>query len=173
MFITHFLILFFKQVKSYIVKKNTSKTMRAASLLQSDIHLKSRPFRDIADSCGLTEKEIINIIKKLTKEGYIRKFGAVLRHHKIGYEKNALVVWSVPQDKIEKAGSTFASFPFISHCYERNPVFGSRYNLFTMLHSKGEDMTSLTNKMAASIDIHDFLILESLKEYKKTTPEYF
>ena len=151
----------------------TTKIIKVAGLLQDDIQLKSRPFRDIADSCGLTEKEIINIIKKFNKEGYIRKFGAVLHHHKIGYAKNALVVWSVPQDKIEKAGITFASFPFISHCYERNPVFKFKYNLFTMLHSKGENMTSLTNKMAASIDIHDFLILESLKEYKKTTPEYF
>jgi siroheme decarboxylase len=151
----------------------TTKKIKVASLLQGDIQLKSRPFRGIADSCGLTDKETINIIKKLNKEGYIRKFGAVLRHHQIGYAKNALVVWSVPQDKIEKAGITFASFPFISHCYERNPVFRSNYNLFTMLHSKGEDMSSLINKMAVSIDIHDFLILESLKEYKKTTPEYF
>lgn len=151
----------------------TAKIMKVARLLQSDIQLKSRPFREIADSCGLTEKETLNIIKKLNNEGYIRKFGAVLRHYQIGYEKNALVVWSVPQDKIEKAGITFASFPFISHCYERSPVFKSKYNLFTMLHSKGEDMTSLINKMAVSIDIHDFLILESLIEYKKTTPEYF
>ena len=155
------------------MEKITAKKIKVASLLQGNIQLKSRPFRQIADSCGRTEKEIINIIKKLNKEGYIRKFGAVLRHHRIGYRKNALVLWSVPQNQIEKAGITFASFPFISHCYERNPGFKSKYNLFTMLHSKGEDMTSLTNKMAASIDIHDFLILESLKEYKKTTPEYF
>ena len=101
----------------------TAKKIKVARLLQGDIQLKSRPFREIADSCGLTEKEIINIIKKLNKEGYIRKFGAILRHQKIGYEKNALVVWSVPADKIEKAGNIFASFPFISHCYERKPAF--------------------------------------------------
>ena len=155
------------------MEKITAKKIKIASLLQGDIQLKSRPFRQIADSCRLTEKETLNIIKKLNNKGYIRKFGAVLGHYQIGYEKNALVVWSVPQDKIEKAGITFAKFSFISHCYERNPAFKSKYNLFTMLHSKDEDMTSLTNKMAASIDIHDFLILESLKEYKKTTPEYF
>jgi len=155
------------------VGKITAKKVKVAGLLQGDIQLESRPFRKIADSCGVTEKEIINILKKLNTEGYIRKFGAILRHNKIGYEKNALVVWSVPQNQIEKAGNIFASFPFISHCYERNPVFKSKYNLFTMLHTKSEDMTSLINKMAASIDIHDFLILESLKEYKKISPEYF
>jgi len=173
LFTTHFLILFFKQVKSYFVEIVANKKIKVASLLQSDIGLKSRPFRQIADSCNLTEKETLNIIKKLNNEGYIRKFGAVLRHQKIGYEKNALVVWSVPQDQIEKAGITFASFPFISHCYERNPVFKSQYNLFTMLHSKSEDISSLINRMAVSINIHDFLILESIQEYKKTSPEYF
>lgn len=170
---THFLILFFKQVKSYIVKKITSKTMRVARLLQSDIQLKSRPFRDITDSCGLTEKETLNILKKLNNKGYIRKFGAVLRHHKIGYGKNALVVWSVPADQIEKAGEIFASLPFISHCYERKPAFQSKYNLFTMLHAKGENTSDLVNNMAASTGINDYLILESLKEYKKISPEYF
>ena len=155
------------------MEKIIAKKIKVAGLLPSDIQLGSCPFRKIADSCGVTEKEIINILRKLNTEGYMRKFGAILRHNKIGYAKNALVVWSVPQNQIEKAGNIFASFPFISHCYERNPVFKSKYNLFTMLHSKGEDMTSLTNKMAASIDIHDFLILESLKEYKKTSPEYF
>jgi DNA-binding Lrp family transcriptional regulator len=155
------------------VGKITAKKVKVAGLLQGDIQLESRPFRKIADSCGVTEKEIINILKKLNSEGYIRKFGAILRHNKIGYEKNALVVWSVPKNQIEKTVNIFASSPFISHCYERNPVFKSKYNLFTMLHIKSEDMTSLINKMAASIDIHDFLILESLKEYKKTSPEYF
>ncbi len=155
------------------MEKITAKKIKVAGLLQGNIQLESRPFRKIADSCGVTEKEIINILKKLNTEGYIRKFGVILRHNKIGYTKNALVVWSVPQDKIKKAGITFASFPFVSHCYERNPVFKSKYNLFTMLHTKSEDMTSLINKMAVSIDIHDFLILESLKEYKKTSPEYF
>jgi DNA-binding Lrp family transcriptional regulator len=155
------------------VGKITAKKIKVSGLLQGDIQLGSRPFQKIADSCGVTEKEIINILKKLNAEGYIRKFGAILCHNKIGYEKNALVVWSVPQNQIEKAGITFASFPFVSHCYERNPVFKSKYNLFTMLHTKSEDMASLINKMAAFIDIHDFLILESLKEYKKISPEYF
>ena len=89
------------------MEKITAKKIKVAGLLQGDIQLESRPFRKIADSCGVTEKEIINILKKLNTEGYIRKFGAILRHNKIGYAKNALVVWSVPQDKIKKAGNYF------------------------------------------------------------------
>ena len=103
----------------------------------------------------------------------MRKFGAILRHQKTGYGKNALVVWSVPADQIEKAGKIFASFPFVSHCYERNPAFGKKYNLFTMLHSKNENILSMIKDMATATNIHDYLILESIQEYKKTSPEYF
>jgi hypothetical protein len=42
-----------------------------------------------------------------------------------------------------------------------------------MLHTKGEDTSDLVNNMAASTGINDYLILESLKEYKKISPEYF
>jgi DNA-binding Lrp family transcriptional regulator len=151
----------------------TSENIKILRLIQNDIEPISHPFKKIADSCGLTEKELIIIMKKLWEEGYIRKFGAVLRHQKAGYTKNSLITWCVTPAQIEKAGKIFSLFPFVSHCYERKPAFQGKYNLFTMLHSKGDDIASLINKMIISIDIHDFLILETLEEYKKTSPEYF
>jgi DNA-binding Lrp family transcriptional regulator len=167
------LILFFKQYKSYFMGKMLSKKKKVARLIQNDITLKSRPFSELADTCGSSEEDVLDITKTLLKEGFMRKFGAILRHQKIGYGKNALVVWSVPADQIEKVGEIFASFPFISHCYERKPAFQTKYNLFTMLHAKGEDTSDLVNNMAASAGINDYLILESLTEYKKISPEYF
>ncbi|OGP88561.1 MAG: hypothetical protein A2031_02690 [Deltaproteobacteria bacterium RBG_19FT_COMBO_43_11] len=151
----------------------TSENIKIARLIQNDIESISHPFKQMADSCGLTEKEFIIIMKKLCQEGYIRKFGAVLRHQKAGYKKNSLISWSVAPAKIGKIGKIFSSFPFVSHCYERKPAFEGKYNLFTMLHGKDEDISFLANKMAASTEINDFIILETLEEYKKTSPEYF
>ena len=84
-----------------------------------------------------------------------------------------LVVWSVPAQQTEKAGNIFASFPFISHCYEREPAFMDKYNIFTMLHSGGRSISSLIKDMVNATEIKDYLILKSVKEYKKTSPEYF
>jgi DNA-binding Lrp family transcriptional regulator len=155
------------------MEKLTAKQNKVAHLIQKDITMVSSPFMETGNACDLTAKEIVDTTKELLKKGFIRKFGAILRHQKIGYGKNALVVWSVPADQIEKAGEIFASFPFISHCYERKPAFQTKYNLFTMLHTKGEDTSDMVNNMAASTGINDYLILESLKEYKKISPEYF
>ena len=155
------------------MEKLTLKQIKVARIIQKDIAVVSSPFEETGSACSLTAKEVLDTTKELLGKGFIRKFGAILRHQKIGYGKNALVVWSVPVDQIEKAGEIFASFPFISHCYERKPAFQTKYNLFTMLHTRGEDTSDLVNNMAASTGINDYLILESLKEYKKISPEYF
>jgi hypothetical protein len=42
-----------------------------------------------------------------------------------------------------------------------------------MLHSKDENILSKINDMATATGINDYLILESIQEYKKTSPEYF
>jgi siroheme decarboxylase len=144
--------------------------LKAARILQSDIPLTVRPFTAIADACGLTGNDLPGWIKELSQKGIVRKFGAILRHQKAGYRKNALVMWSVLPDAVDNAGRAFAALPYISHCYERKPAFQNKYNLFTMLHAQEDDISPLTDAMSRLINNSDFLLLESLQEYKKTSP---
>ena len=155
------------------MEKLNNEEKKVARFIQRDIPLASSPFDESRASCGLTADKIVNICQSLLEKGIVRKFGAILRHQKTGYVKNALVAWSIPADQIETAGKIFASFSFVSHCYERNPAFRDKYNLFTMLHSKDKNISSRIEEMATAADSHDYLILESLQEYKKTSPEYF
>jgi siroheme decarboxylase len=171
--LSHNLILFFRQARSYSMEKMTIGEKKVARALQHDIPLGRSPFEKIGASCNITAAEIVKMSQSFLQKGIMRKFGAILRHQKAGYVKNALAVWSVPPDQIEKAGKIFASFSFISHCYERKPAFRNKYNLFTMLHTQNDDIASIINEMAESINSRDFLILESLQEYKKISPEYF
>ena len=167
------MILFPKQDKISFMKDLTEKQKIVAYAIQKDITVIRFPFDETGNLCGLTSKDVLYTIKQLLNKGLMRKFGAILRHQKSGYEKNALVVWSVPSEQTEKTGNMFASFPFISHCYERKPAFREKYNLFTMLHSKEKKISSLVKEISVATDIHDYLILESIQEYKKTSPEYF
>ena len=168
------LILFSMQDKIYLMKDHlTVKQKKVARAIQKDIAVIRFPFNELGNLCGLTNKNALDTTKQLFKKGFIRKFGAILRHQKAGYEKNALVAWSVPAEQTEKTGNMFASFPFISHCYERKPAFREKYNIFTMLHSKNDNLLSLIKDVAIATGISDYLILESIQEYKKTSPEYF
>ncbi|PKN68555.1 MAG: Lrp/AsnC family transcriptional regulator [Deltaproteobacteria bacterium HGW-Deltaproteobacteria-10] len=155
------------------MEKLTAAEKKVARLIQRDIPLVKRPFQETGRACDLNEAEVLNITRHLQKEGYIRRFAAILRHQKAGYTRNALLVWSVPPDQIEEAGKVLAAFPFISHCYERKPAFQNKYNLFTMLHTQNENIELIIKQMAQSINSNDYAILESLQEYKKISPEYF
>lgn len=153
--------------------KLTAAEKKVACLIQRDIPVVNRPFQETGKACGLNEEEVLNITRHLQQEGYIRRFAAILRHQKAGYTRNALLVWAMPPDQIEKAGRILAAFPFISHCYERKPAFQNKYNLFSMLHTQNENIELIIKEMAQSINSNDYLILESLQEYKKISPEYF
>ena len=155
------------------MEKLTEKQNKVARLIQKDMAVIKYPFDETGESCGLSGKEVLNITKELLNENIIRRFGALLRHQKAGYTKNALVVWSVPANQIEQTGNVLSSYSFVSHCYERNPAFKENYNLFTMIHFKDENILPLIRDMVAAIGIDDYLILESIHEYKKKSPEYF
>lgn len=149
------------------------KKRRLAGLVQGDLPLERRPFRFLAERAGLTEEEVLSGIGAWKREGILRKFGAVLRHREAGFGENAMVLWEVPPDRREEAGRIFASFPEVTHCYERTPAFEERYVLYTMVHGRGKPLEEIVSEMARRTGIGDFRILKTVREFKKTSMRYF
>jgi DNA-binding Lrp family transcriptional regulator len=144
-----------------------------ARLIQGDVPLAGRPFQRIAETAGLTEREVLSLARGLRKRGIIRKFGAIVRHQKVGYTHNVMVLWAVPPALAEEAGKAFSAFAEVTHCYERTPPFADRFNLFTMIHFRREADEALLREMAAVAGVADFRVLRSLEEFKKNSMEYF
>ena len=144
-----------------------------ARLIQGDIPLTGRPFQRIAETAGLTEGEVLSLVRGLRKRGIIRKIGAIVRHQKVGYTHNVMVLWAVPPTCAEAAGKALSSFAEVTHSYERTPPFASRFNLFTMIHFRKKTDEDLLRKMALAAGVADFRVLRSLEEFKKNSMEYF
>jgi len=144
-----------------------------ARLIQGDIPLTGRPFQRIAETAGLTEGEVLSLAGGLRERGIIRKFAAIVRHQKVGYTHNVMVLWAVPPAHTEAAGKALSFFAEVTHCYERTPPFAGRYNLFTMAHFRNEADEVLLREMAAAAGVADFRVLRSLEEFKKNSMEYF
>ncbi|MFA5180319.1 MAG: hypothetical protein WC405_03300 [Syntrophales bacterium] len=151
----------------------SDREKQIARRLQKDIFLVSRPFQDIADVTGATEEDVLQLTRDFMNRGWIRKFSAIVRHQQIGFTWNAMVVWAVPDDRIEEVGKALASLREITHCYERTPLFLDKYNLFSMIHLKDADPESFVQGIAAKLDIRDYRILLSEEEMKKISMEYF
>lgn len=151
----------------------TPREAEIARTIQGDIPLSGRPFREIAEVLGFDEKEILSIVDGLRERGVIRKFAAIVRHQKVGYNHNVMVIWAVPPEQAEAVGKTFAAFEEVTHCYERTPPFDGRYNIFTMVHFRQETDEVLLNQMADAAGVIDFRVLRSVEEFKKNSMEYF
>ncbi|MEI8173883.1 MAG: Lrp/AsnC family transcriptional regulator [Deltaproteobacteria bacterium] len=147
--------------------------MKIAQIIQRDLPLEKRPFRKLGNLAGMSEKDILEHIGKMMKRGVIRKFGAVIRHQKAGYTENAMVVWAVPEDQREAVGNILASFPEITHCYERTPPFEGKYAIFTMVHFREGEGDGVMRKLSEASGVRDFKVLTSEEEYKKSSMEYF
>ena len=143
--------------------------------LQENILIEESPFRGIANRIGITEIELFSIANKFINEGRMRRFAAVLRHRESGFKANAMAVWNVPEDDVEKVGNQFAAFQAVSHCYERPPqppVWP--YNIFTMVHARTtEECLGILNVMSQSAGVKEYDYLFSEKEYKKIRVRYF
>lgn len=141
--------------------------------LQGDLPVERRPFRAAASHTGSDEQGVLDAIRGLLRDGAMRKFGAVLKHQRAGITRNAMVVWAVPPERAEDAGTLFASFKEITHCYERRPSFEGRYNLFTMIHAGEGTLERLIAAIADRAGIRDYQVLHSEEEFKKSSMEYF
>ncbi|MBN1545697.1 MAG: Lrp/AsnC family transcriptional regulator [Syntrophaceae bacterium] len=141
--------------------------------LQGDLPVTQRPFAALEAQADISEDEVVATLKRWQKDRTIRKLSGLIRHRKAGYVRNAMVAWAVPAERIDEVGICLAAFPEVTHCYQREPAFTGKYNLFTMIHQKDIPLEALLEKMAATIKIQDYLVLESLAELKKTSMEYF
>lgn len=142
--------------------------------LQAGLPLVSRPFAQLGERFGLTEQQMMAKVNELKDKGYLRRIGAALRHHRVGYVANAMIVWRIPEDVVEQVGSRLASHPHVSHCYQRKTWPHWPYNFYTMIHRQTrEECHQLAAEMAESIGINDYKLLFSTKELKKSSMVYF
>ena len=152
----------------------TDLEKKVIALLQTDIPVVQRPFRQMAEKIGISEDQFLDVLTRLNQRGVIRRFGATLKHQKSGFKANAMVAWNVEETKVERVGTAMAEFDEITHCYRRNPAPGWPYNLYTMVHAATEaECRSLVEKIAATVVESDFTLLFSRKELKKTSMKYF
>jgi len=147
---------------------------RILSLAGGDLPDTERPFKTIADEVGVTEDDVIELVRDLKERKIIRRFGATLRHQKAGYGHNAMVAWRVPDERTDEVGQVFADRPEISHCYVRRTYPEWTYNVYTMIHGERPGHADeVVAELERAVGISDHCTLRSLKELKKTSMVYF
>ncbi len=143
-------------------------------ITQSDIPLTERPFEVYSETLNIDHKQLIDKLNLYKNYGVMRRFAAILFHRKAGFTANGMVVWNVPEDRIDEIGTKLASYKSVSHCYQRQTYKNWPYNLFSMIHAKTQDeLEEFIKEISKEIDVQDFKVLYSTREFKKKRIKYF
>lgn len=116
-------------------RPSPAAVQRLRALLEEGLPLVSRPWRMLAERCGLREEEVMALVHRWQAEGLIRRLGLVVNHRRLGLCANAMVVWELPDERVEGVGRRLAREPSVTLCYRRPRRLPDwPYNLFCMIH---------------------------------------
>ena len=91
---------------------------------QHDFPLSPTPYRDIAQSLGVSEEDVLSALTELTENQYISRIGPIISPNQIGI--STLVAMAVPEEQLHAVAEIVNYYPEVNHNYERE----HRFNLW-------------------------------------------
>jgi DNA-binding Lrp family transcriptional regulator len=130
--------------------------------IQSEFPITPRPYLEVANELGLNEKEVLDRVGRLKKNGIIRRIGGNFVPGKLGFV-STLCAARVPADKIEHFAAIVNRYPGVTHNYLRdNP-----YNVwFTFISPSMDEIETNLKKIAKASGVSDILNLPATKVFK-------
>ncbi len=133
-------------------------------LIQKEFPLDSRPFLKLGERLGISENEVIEILKEQKQNSVIRQISPIFDTKKLGY-KSSLVAFKVDKTDIDKAIEVINSHPGVSHNYERNDDFNIWFTIAVAPDSKLglEKTVEILSKLS---NAKEAILLPTLKMFK-------
>lgn len=131
-----------------VIREGDKPLMNA---LTHGMPLVQAPYAVIADWLDRSEGEVLDRVTALTEAGILSRLGVIVRHRKLGWASNAMVVWDIAPENLVEAGTQLAALPGVTLCYERRPVPDVwPYRLYCMIHATSRaDALTVLDKAAA------------------------
>jgi DNA-binding Lrp family transcriptional regulator len=143
--------------------------------IQDGFPLSETPYRDIAAAVDAPVGDVLKAIEALRADGCIKRIGCIVNHVVTGFDANCMVVWDVPDDRLDEWGETVGRLPYVTLCYHRprRPEQDWPYNLFTMIHGRDpEAVDEKVDELAAEYLPVDHERLYSTETLKQTGARY-
>ncbi len=128
---------------------------RILEALQNDFPLSENPYEIIANKLQIPCDELWNRTQRLIAEGIIRRIGASLDSHKLGF-CSTLAAVCCQADLVEQAAEIIGRFPEVTHSYLRN----DNYNIwFTIIATDQERIEYILEQIRTSLSLESSQIL--------------
>jgi DNA-binding Lrp family transcriptional regulator len=149
---------------------------KLVAAIQDGLPLVPHPYAVLAETLGTTEVDIIERLQRLQDDGMVKRMGVVVKHRSLGYHANAMVVWDIPDEAIDRVGNLLAAQECVTLCYQRPRRLPDwPYNLFCMIH--GREREAVLRRLAQIIAANDLgdmpcKVLFSLRSFKQRGARY-
>lgn len=150
---------------------------RVIAALEDGLPLVSAPYAAIASRVGVSEVEVLDRLARWLDLGVVRRLGVIVRHRELGYAANAMCVWDVPDDDVDRVGETLARETGVTLCYRRRrgpPDWP--YNLYCMVHGRTRAQVELAVADIAAwrgLDRYASAMLFSRRRFKQCGARHF
>lgn len=132
------------------------------NLIQTRLPIVPEPYRELAETLGTSEEDILARLERLIARGVIRRLGAIFDSRKIGYS-GTLCALKVPPERIDEVAAVINSFPGVTHNYLRD----HQYNMwFTLLVESPTQLEATLEEIKRRTGSTDILHLPSARIFK-------
>lgn len=132
------------------------------NLIQSSFPITPEPYRELAETLGTSEEEVLARLERLIACGVIRRLGPVFDSRMLGY-CGTLAALKVPLERIPEVAAVVNSFPGVTHNYLRE----GDYNMwFTLLEENPDRLEAILEEIKKRTGITEVLNLPSERVFK-------
>ncbi|MFC1676018.1 Lrp/AsnC family transcriptional regulator [Planctomycetota bacterium] len=128
---------------------------RILNELQNKFPLAERPYEVLAEQLGISEQMLWQRVEKMVANGRIRRLGASLSSHELGFYSTLAAV-SVKASLIEKASEVIAEFTEVTHSYLRKDDFNI---WFTIIACDQKRIAEILNEIQTHLSLNSSKII--------------
>lgn len=140
----------------------TSFDKALLNILQTDLPIASRPFAEIGNRLNADEKTVLDRLKFLKENGYLRRVGAFFDSTSLGYV-GTLVAAKVEAQYVEAVAKVINTYEGVTHNYERDGIF----NLwFTLMVPDIKSQQKILKEIAGLKGVLCLINLPATKKFK-------
>ena len=131
-------------------------------VIQTDFPVTERPFAEVANRLGWTEKEVIDSLHTLMHSGIVRAFGPVFEPRKLGY-KSTLIAAKVESERVAEIAAAMLDIREITHNYLRDHELNLWFTLTARSQEIIDDIVLWFKKFTGVKKVLDLPILKVYK----------
>ncbi|MFH0985586.1 MAG: hypothetical protein V1882_08630 [Candidatus Omnitrophota bacterium] len=142
--------------------------------LQEPFPFTDEPYQKIALDLGITETEVLGQLDSLQEKGYLKRIGIFQKQAAIPSSEKILVVWQIPEEKIEQVGTEIAGFKEISCVDQRLVLEEFPYSLYaTVQIGMTAELEVLIKSIQDRIGKWPYRVLATDREFSREGIRYF